>query len=175
MRPITLALTLTLAGCSSSCGGNQPAVKWPPIVACTEPAQFDLLSEVQGLLVSPEPEEGETTTIGQRAVQALESMARKHGQHVVACLVDEAVRSFERGTATASGVIAAEPAASSDVPAEPARKSVRTAPAPQGPGEPVRSLPEVMADDDAALHAAARGRDFLQRVAKTRVREGIAP
>jgi hypothetical protein len=79
MRPITLALTITLAGCSSSCGGtSKPAVNWPRIVACTEPAQFDLLAQVQKLLVTPDPEAGDTSTIGDRAVHALEDMARKH-------------------------------------------------------------------------------------------------
>jgi hypothetical protein len=169
MRTTTIALTLALAGCNSSCGPSKPAVNWPRIVACTEPAQFDLLQAVQGLLISPEPEEGDTTAIGTRAVQQLEQLARKHGENVVACLVDEAVRSFEGDASTgtsASGVIAAAPSASADVPAEPARKGMRAGPA--------QTLPEAIASDDQARYAAARGRDFLQRVAQTRVREGIA-
>lgn len=168
MKATTLALTLTLAGCSSSCGGKStPTVNWPRVVTCTEPAQRDLLKSVSAILLSPES--GDSSTIGDRAIAELTSMADRHGEHVVACLVDEAVRSFERSHTTASGVIAAAPPATTgnEVPAElPARKSVRTAPAPQGPAEPTQTLPD---GEDEALTAAARGRDFLGRVAKTHV------
>jgi hypothetical protein len=168
MRPITLALTLTLAGCSSSCGTNKPAVNWPRIVSCTEPAQLDMLAAVQRILSAPDPEAGVTSSIGDRAVTELERMAVAHGEHVVACLVDEAVRSFEDASKTA----AAAPKVSPDVPPEPARKSLRAAPAPRGPAEPVQTVPD--SDGTTELYAAARGRDFLERVAKTHVREPIA-
>jgi hypothetical protein len=157
MRPITIALTLALAGCSSSCAGpSKPAVNWPRVVSCTEPAQRDLLAAVQAILVAPE--DGDSTTIGDRAVTELTDMAARHGEHVVACLVDEAVRSFEHVPAA----VASAPASTrSDVPAEaPARKGLRSAPAPTT-GEPVQTVPD---SDDTALTAAARGRDFLQRV-----------
>ena len=164
----TNLLCLTLAGCSSSCGGtSKPAVNWPRVVTCTEPAQRDVLSSVTTILLSPG--DGDSTTISDRAIAELNHMATTHGEHVVACLVDEAVRSFEHSRTTASGVIAAAPPATTgnEVPAEqPARKSVRTAPAPQGPAEPAQTLPD---GEDEALTAAARGRDFLGRVAKTHV------
>jgi len=166
MRITTIALTLALAGCNSSCAGTpKPAVNWPRIVSCTEPAQLDLLELVQRILVAPDPELGETTAIGDDAVGKLTELARKRGEHVVACLVDEAVRSFEH---VPEATVAAAP--STDVPAEPpstvARKSLRSAPAPTT-AEPVQTVPD---SDDSALHAAARGRDFLKRVAQTRVR-----
>jgi hypothetical protein len=176
MKATTLALTLTLAGCSSSCGGtSKPAVNWPRIVSCTEPAQLDLLGAVQRILTAPDPEEGETTAIGARAVAELERMAVAHGEHVVACLVDEAVRSFEDASRTAAAATKVAPSVSADVPAEAptvARKSIRIAPTPQGPAAPVETLPS---DGTSELYAAARGRDFLQRVAKTHVQEAPAP
>jgi len=168
MRPITITLCIALAGCSSSCASpSKPAVNWPRIVSCTEPAQVDLLRAVSAILLAPE--DGESTRIGDTAVTELTDMARKRGEHVVACLVDEAVRSFEH---VPEATVAAAPR--TEVPAEPpstvARKSLRSAPAPTT-GEPVQTVPD---SDDTALHAAARGRDFLERVAQTRVREGIA-
>lgn len=161
MRPITLALTLSLAGCSSSCGGaSKPAVNWPRVVTCTEPAQRDVLSSVAAILLAPE--DGDSTTIGDRAVAELDRMAATHTPHVVACLVDEAVRSFQ----TVPQAVVTAPSASPVVPAEqPARKSLRSAPAPVT-GEPEQTLPD---GEDEALTAAARGRDFLNRVAKTHV------
>lgn len=160
MRPITLPLCIALVGCSSSCGSpSKPAVNWPRIVTCTEPAQRDLLSSVQAILLAPE--DGDDSTIGERAIAELTDMARTHGENVVACLVDEAVRSFEH-------VPAASASASADVPAEqPVRKRLPTAPSPVVE-EPVQTLPD---SEDTALTAAARGKDFLRRVAQTRVQE----
>lgn len=159
MKTTTLALTLTLAGCSSSCGGtSKPTVNWPRVVTCTEPAQRDLLSSVTNILLAPE--DGDSTTIGDRAVRELTDMASRRGEHVVACLVDEAVRSFQ----TVPQAVVAAPSASPVVPAEPpARKSMRSAPAPVTgePEPPVGTLPD---SEDEALTAAARGRDFLRRV-----------
>jgi hypothetical protein len=179
MKATTLVLTLTLAGCSSSCGGTTaPTVNWPRVVTCTEPAHSQLLEAVQRILVAPE--DGETSTIGDRAIAALTDMATRHGEHVVACLVDEAVRSFENASRTDAAAMQAAPRAFADVPPEePARKSVRTAPVPQGPEAPVQTVPEADADTTVKLNAAARGRDFLQRVAKTHVEadeaHGVTP
>lgn len=161
MRPITLLLALTLTACSSSCGGtSKPAVNWPPVVTCTEPGQRDLLSSVMAILLAPE--DGDSTTIGDRAAEELDRMAQRHGPHVVACLIGEAVRSFEHvPVASVSPAVPAE---------QPARKRLPTAPSPHVE-QPVETLPD---SEDTALTAAARGRNFLQRV-NTHVQEAPAP
>ena len=162
----TVLLALILTSCSSSCAGSSsssPTVNWPRVVTCTEPALAGLLESVQRILVEPEPA-GVSSSIGDGAIRKLTDMAAAHGEHVVACLIDEAVRSFEDATRSAAAAPKASPA-SPDVPAE--RKSLRTAPTPQGPEPPVSTVPT--SDGTAELYAAARGRDFLARVARTRV------
>ena len=139
----TLALALLLAGCSSSCAGTKPTVNWPRVVTCTEPVQHDLLNAVTSILLS----DTTVNTIGDRAVRELTDMATRHGEHVVACLVDEAVRSLEHVAPVAE------------------RKSMSRAPSPVVPFE---TLPDD-GPNDAPARAAARGKDFLKRVAQTQV------
>lgn len=169
MRPLTsLLLAFPLTACSSCQGTSQPHVSWPSVAACATVVRDDILPTVQAVLVDPDPERGDSSQIGTRAVHELEQLAQKHGAEVIACLVDQAVRSFD---------VAAKDAAveRNPVPAEPPlttrkRMGVRAVPDAAVASEPVRTLPS---EPSTEALAAARGRDFLQRVAGTRV-EGDA-
>lgn len=131
---LTLALlTTTTLGCASS----TPHVNWPGVVQCGTGVASDLFSSVVGLLTDSSQSPG--ATIGDRAVSQIEQLAIAHGPDIVACLVHQAVASFD--------AVAVAPRArelNAPVPSEAQRASV----------------------------AAARGRDFLQRVAGTRVETG---
>jgi hypothetical protein len=145
MRPITTTLlALTLASCASSCG-KTPRVNWPSVVACTDVVRPDILPAVRGTLVG-DPGDHDSSSIDSRAVEQLEELAQKHSASVVACLVDQAVHGFDRASPSGG---AARPRRLDDGP------------------------PVVAGLTDEEL-AAARGRDFLQRVAGTRV-EADAP
>lgn len=155
MKTTTVTLlAFAFVGCGSSCSGKPP-VTWPSVVSCTEPAHADLLTAVQSILAAQDPEEGESSTIGDAAVRELQAMAQRHGAHVVACLVDEAVRSFEHAASVA-------PRQSTGI----ARSALR---------EPTALEPPTGAEVDAQNRdeawAAARGRDFLTRVAGTRIED----
>jgi hypothetical protein len=140
MRLITLLLALVLTACTSSCG-QPPRVAWPSVAACAEPARDDLMLAVRGVLV--DPQDGDSSRIDKRAVEQLEELARAHGPSTIACLVDAAVQGFDRA-APAGG-----------------RPPIGMVPEYPGP-DTVRGL----TDDELA---AARGRDFLQRIAGTRI------
>lgn len=146
MRPITTLLLLALlTSCSSSCGGNQPHVNWPGVVQCGQSVAGDLLGTVTNIIAAPDPEAGDTSSVGDRAVNELEKLAAAHGPEVIACLVNQAIASFDH--------VAAAPMA-------------RSLPGEQSSNAAATSSP---AEQTGARVAAARGRDFLQRVAKTRV------
>ena len=141
MRTITTLLLLALlTSCSSSCGGNTPHVNWPSVVQCGEPIAGDLFGTVTGILATP-PDAGDASSIGDRAVQSLEQLAVAHGPEVIACLVNQAIASFDHVAAPSAAASTTERANAS----------------------------RVAAEQTGARVAAARGRDFLQRVAKTRV------
>ena len=162
MRTITITALALLAGCSSSCGGaNQPHVSWPSVVACGNVVRDALLYSVQMVLAGSDPEMGDSSTISDRAVSELERMAQEHGAQVIACIVDQAVHSFDQ-VATAGAV--------ASVPAEqPKARGLFAAPAaPPPPPDSGVPVPVATEPGDAAV-AAARGRDFLQRVAHTHV------
>lgn len=135
--------TLSLAILALAGCGTTPRVNWPKVVQCsTGNAPAELFSTVQGVLLGDSTDQQAATpaaSIGDRATSALEDLARKEGAQVVACLVDAAVHMFD-----------------------------------QQPQESVMALsepgsPETLPTLTPAQLAAARGRDFLQRVAKTRV------
>lgn len=135
-------ITLLLAIIVTACTsscGQHARVNWPSVVACADTVRDDLLPAVQGVLVDTSG--GESSSIGERAVGQLEEMAAKHGASVIACLVDQAVHAFDRASPSGG---AARPRSLDDGP------------------------PVVAGLTDEEL-AAARGRDFLQRVAGTRV------
>lgn len=165
MKATTLTLCIALAGCTSSCGGTTPHVSWPSVVACADVVRDDLIGTVQAALVDHTPDDAVTTRITDRAVSELERLAAEHGAQVVACLVDQAVHSFDRAA------VLAQAQAQAPVPAEPPARArgLFSQPPPDAgvvAAEPVRTLPD---EQTAEQLAAARGRDFLQRVAKTRV------
>jgi hypothetical protein len=140
MKITTTLLLLTLLATTTGCASSQPRVNWPGVVQCGTGVASDLFSAVVGLLTDSSQNPG--ATIGDQAVSQLEQLAIAHGPSVVACLVHQAVASFD--------TVAAAPRArelTARVPAEAQRASV----------------------------AAARGRDFLQRVAKTHVEASDTP
>lgn len=153
----TLLLLALLTSCSSSCAGNPPHVNWPGVVQCGAPIASELLGTVTGIIAKPDPEAGDTGSIGGGAVQQLEQLAIAHGPEVIACLVNQAIASFDRVATSAR-------ASARVVPGEPAEQPATAA-----------ETSSATAERTGARVAAARGRDFLQRVAQTRVREAIAP
>lgn len=148
MRPITALLLLSLASCSSSCttNPNTGRVEWPKAVSCLQPPAADALSAVQGILL----QDGRSQTIGQVAIEQLERLAVEYSPSVIACLVDEAVHAFEPAP---------------PVVAEAKSRSL------QAPLAPDASVPVSAEPEPERVAAAQRGRDFLQRVAGTRVME----
>lgn len=65
-----------------SCGGSTPPrVDWPSVVACSNPAQADLLATVQQLLLDRSTDPS----------AQLEQLAVQHTPHLIACVIDQAV------------------------------------------------------------------------------------
>lgn len=165
MRTATLCLTLALLiSCTGSCGGAQAGrVNWPAVIRCGDAVRDDLLPTVQAVLVQPDPEGGDTSSIGDHAVSTLEQLAVKHGPDLIACLVDQAVQSFTSASIqTPRGLSPASSPPSSGT----SKRTLTVAPPAASP--PVESLPEQPPIEQLA---AARGRDFLTRVARTQVAE----
>jgi hypothetical protein len=149
----TLLLLALLTSCSSSCAGNQPHVNWPGVVQCGAPIASELLGTVTGIIAKPAPD-GDASSIGGDAVQALEQLAIAHGPEVIACLVNQAIASFDH--------IASAP-----------RATARAVPGEQPAN--ASAVASATAEQTGARVAAARGRDFLQRVAKTHVEAADGP
>jgi len=139
MRPVTLLLAIIALLDLTQCGGSTPRVDWPKVAQCgTRGASADLLDAVMQTLLGG-GSDADSTTIGDRAVAQLASLAENRGAQLVTCAVDAAVHALDQ-----------QPQASVLALSEP-------------------GSPETLPTLTPAQLAAARGRDFLQRVAKTRV------
>lgn len=94
MRLFTLLLA-TLALLDLTQCGTPPRINWPQLAQCsTAGAPADLLDSVTQVLLGNETDPS-SSTIGDRAVAALEALAEKHGAQLVECLVDEATRALD--------------------------------------------------------------------------------
>lgn len=139
MRLFTLLLAILVLADLTQCGGSQPRVDWPHVVQCGTQGAQADLLDAVTQTLLGNGSDPASTTIGARAVAELERLAQDRGAQFVACLVDAAVHALDQ-------------------------QPQETVLALREPGSP-ESLPTL---SPAAL-AAARGRDFLQRVARTQV------
>lgn len=129
-RTLTGLAPLALVA-SIMCGGSSPPkVDWPAVAQCASIPKDDLFGSVQAVLLDRTTE----PTI------ELERLAGLHGPHVIACLVDQAVKQFAAMAAAPQARLMAV--------------------------DPSGAAPTV-AELSGAEIAATRGRDFLQRVGTT--------
>jgi hypothetical protein len=118
MRTLSSAtITLATLYCLTlvMCGGSSPPppINWPSVVACSSPAQADLLSTVQHVLLD------RTTD----PTAELERLAAEHTPDMIACVVDQAVEHFAAlASAPTAGsqarTMAVDPSDAAPVPAE---------------------------------------------------------
>ena len=139
MRLLILLLAILALADLTQCGGNTPRVDWPKVVQCGTQGASAELLDAVTQTLLGDGSDVGSATIGDRAVAQLEKLAQDRGAQVVTCLVDAAVHALD-----------------------------------QQPQESVLALrepgsPETLPTLTPAQLAAGRGRDFLQRVAKTHV------
>jgi hypothetical protein len=114
MRHIAIWLVTLALGSCVSCGGSAPPpVNWPAVVACSGPAQADMLATVQRVLLDRNTE----------PTAELERLAEQHTPDMIACVVDQAVRHFAAlasapATAPQARTMAAEPSIAAPTVAE---------------------------------------------------------
>jgi hypothetical protein len=156
MKAIVLLLLLIMPGqyfvaCSKN--GKSQTVDWPKVVSCTDAAQADLVLSVQRLLLG----DGDAVdgSISDRAIAELEALAMMHGAPMITCVVDQAIAMLMKPKE-----IPPPPAARAAPQAGPQATQMAAPPPPE---------PEFAEPLPAQQAAALRGRDFLERVAKTDV------
>jgi len=87
MKAIKWCAVLLLAALTSACVPHGP-INWPGLVNCA-PGVSDLVGVVSRILLAAGP--ADQTSIGDRAKQQLEDLAREHGANVVSCVVQRVI------------------------------------------------------------------------------------
>jgi hypothetical protein len=139
MRLLTLLLAILALLDLTQCGGNTPRVDWPKVAQCSTSGASADLLDAVMQTLLGSGSDADSTSIGDRAVSQLAALAEDRGAQVVTCMVDAAVQALDQQ------------------------------PQPSALALSESGSPETLSTLTPAQLAAARGRDFLQRVAGTRV------